>query len=75
MNKQETYNKIYEQIKKISQRSYITYNGGVGGDEYLAVIYTSDDKLSALRREVRSGTLRGLRDKVDLFLDREETDC
>lgn len=68
MNSQDIYDDILKKIKDISSYSYITYNGGVNGDQYMAVIYSSEDKLSAIRRELKSETLKGLRHELDLFL-------
>lgn len=68
MNNQQLYNSILGDIKKISSLNYVTYNGGVNGDKYSAVIYSSEDKLSAIRREMKSETIKGLRHELDLFL-------
>lgn len=64
MNNQQLYNSILEDIKKISSRNDVTYNG----DKYIAVIYLGEDKLSATSRELKSETLNGLRHELDLFL-------
>jgi len=71
MNNQQIYNNILEKIKKQSANSYITYNGGCGGDIYKAIMYSSNDKLSAIRKEFRSDTLKNLKNEVDLFLHEE----
>ena len=68
MNNKQLYNSILEDIKKISSLNYVIYKSGVNGDKYIAVIYSSEDKLSAIRRELKSETIKGLRQELDLFL-------